>query len=160
MDEKITEFAKSLPITAKTVRNRLGLLDLDEDVPCYVHEMSLPEAKLLALRENLERSDLTPMEEARAFYENLISEKIHKSELTKSTATIAKANKTGVEPKRGGTVIPKFGFDVQEISKLAKSIGVSQSHVRVRLYLLYLPEEIQTMLDNETLFIREAKILS
>ena len=82
-----------------------------------------------------------------AFYENLISEEeVHKSNLTKSTSAIAKSD---IEPKQGGTVITKFDFDARGIPKLAKTIGASQAHIYRRLNFLYLPEAIQTMLDNE-----------
>ena len=94
------------------------------------------------------------MEEARAFYENLRGTL---PKPTKSTSVIAE---TYIEPKREEPIITKLGIDARERGKLAKILGVSDSHMKKRLYLLYLPEEIQTMLDNEKIHVREAYMLN
>lgn len=107
------------------------------NIPCYIREMDDQTAKLYSLIENLERANLTPMEEARAFVTYLDWE-IHTPDL---------------EP-------PKRDVELEKrVAKFATQIPISKATIVNRLKLLYLPPNVQTMLENESLYLGEAETI-
>ena len=102
-----------------------------KDVECNVVELSDAQARLVSLVENIQRENLTKMEEARAYAINLGIDFSNFLNL-KSFFNNTKNKKTS---------IPKF----------AKKIGKSTTTVYLRLYLLFLSKNIKDALENEQL---------
>ncbi len=107
----------------------INLILLDS-IPCLIVEATDQQAKLLALTENLERQNLNPIEEARAFV-NILDWNLLNLKDTKY--------QKGMEKK---------------IKELGKNIGMSSVTIYNRLNLLYLPKEVQVMVEN---YNREAR---
>ncbi len=114
------------------VCKKLGL----KSIPAMILPLTDEEAKLLSITENLERANLTPMEEARAFADYL-----HWDE---------QAHFEGSRKPEGLSIL-KY---------LAESIPVSIDNIRNRLRFLHLPKSLQTSIDNGTLKIKVGEILS
>lgn len=112
-------------------------------IPCYIREMDDKEAQLLALTENLERADLSPMEEARAMANYL--DYTPSSEIENYQMIVLKTQKKGDLDTR--------------IEKLAKKIPPEKNTVYRRLKLLDLHTKVQTMVDNKNINIAEAETL-
>lgn len=98
------------------------------EVECYVRTLNDEQAKLISLVENIQRQNLTPMEESRAYAINL-----------------------GIN---FGTFVNLQTFSNRKtqdgkIKKLAEKIGKSPSTVYKRLHLLFLPEDIQNAIEAE-----------
>ncbi|MEE9379529.1 MAG: ParB/RepB/Spo0J family partition protein [Candidatus Lokiarchaeia archaeon] len=101
-----------------------------ESIPCLIVKATDQQAKLLALTENLERQDLNPIEEARAFANYLAwnSSSLNDSKHQKNMKT--------------------------KIDIFSKKIGMGSITIYKRLNLLELPEEVQIMVEN---YNREAR---
>lgn len=104
----------------------LKKLNIDE-VECHVKNLSDDQAKLISLIENIQRQNLTPMEEARAYAINL---GINFSKWENLYSHTTKREHTG-------------------LTAFSKKIGKSSKTVRNRIYLLFLPEDIQDAIEAE-----------
>ena len=100
------------------------------EVECHVRELTDAEAKLVSLIENIQRENLTPMEEARAYAINLGFE----FEKFENFQTYFDRS------KRDG-----------KIKVFADKIGKSDRTIYTRLYLLSLPKPIQAAIENPEL---------
>lgn len=105
-------------------------------IPAMIRRLSDEEAKLLSITENLERSDLTPIEEARAFAKYL----------------------NWNEQKAFEGIHQNDGFQV-ELVQLANHLPITDKTVRNRLSLLHIPESLQIRVEQETLPIKWAEVL-
>lgn len=104
-------------------------------LPALIRDLTDEEAKLLSITENLERSNLTPIEEARAFQDYLgWDEQVH------------------FEGKR------QAGTE-RSLVTLAESLPLSESTMKYRLSLLHLPESLQTRVEQDTLGIKIAQVI-
>lgn len=98
------------------------------DVECHIMNLTDEQAKRVSLIENIQRHNLTPMEEARAYAINLGFD-FEKFENFRTYFD---------RSKRDG-----------KIQKFAKEIGKSDGTIYKRLYLLSLPEPIQDAIEAE-----------
>ena len=115
------------------VCKNLGL----KSIPAMILPLTDEEAKLLSITENLERADLTPMEEARSFADYLQwDEQDH------------------FEGKR-----PRQAISA-ELQILADKLPMSMRTISNRLNLLHLPETIQISIDQKTLPITIGEVLT
>jgi ParB-like chromosome segregation protein Spo0J len=109
-------------------------------VPCTVREMDDEIAMMLAYKENMEREQLSPMDDAGWFFEML--------EL--KTEQLFSPLESGTRPK-GGSPLP--GESNPQVAALGKKLNISPRLIRNRLPLLALPSELQdlatrTFFDN------------
>ncbi|MFC1659244.1 ParB/RepB/Spo0J family partition protein [Pseudomonadota bacterium] len=93
-----------------------------KEVPVIIKNMEDKDALALAIIENVQREDLSPMEEALG-YKRLAEE---------------------------------FNYTQNDISQ---KVGKSRSHISNLLRLLTLPDEVQTMIDENIISIGHAKLL-
>jgi len=114
-----------------------------KEIPCYIRELNDKEAKLLALTENLERADLTSMEEARAYANYLNYTPLSK---------IDNADFSIMQRQKKGNLVAR-------IKELAIQIPPEYDTIKRRLKLLDLPNKIQIMVDREDITMIEAETL-
>lgn len=105
-------------------------------IPALIRDLTDDEARLLSITENLERSDLTPIEEARAFQIYL-----------------------------GWNEQLSFEDGRQEglrtlVDKLSGKLPIASNTIYNRLSLLHLPENLQTRVEQDTLKIKVAEVIS
>lgn len=105
-------------------------------IPALILDLTDDEARLLSITENLERSDLTPIEEARAFQIYLGWDEQNHFE-------------DGQLP--GVTAL---------VQSLASKLPISERTVFNRLSLLHLPESLQINVEQGTLKIKVAEVIS
>lgn len=98
------------------------------EVECHMKSLTDEQAKLISLIENIQRENLTPMEEARAYAINL-----------------------GIDFETFLNLETFFSKKIQDgkIKNLANRVGKSPATVYNRLYLLFLPEAIQDAIEVE-----------
>ncbi len=107
------------------MRRYYALKDLKiDDVECNVLELTNPKAKLVSLVENIQRDNLSAMEEARAYAINL--------------------NLNFEKSKDFSTLFDEKKY-IKGIGDFATKIGKSHTTVHSRLRLLTLPEDIQSV---------------
>ena len=106
-----------------------------KSIPVMVKKLSDEEAKIASLTENLERANLTFIEEARAF-----------------------ANILGWEEQYSFEDGRQEGLR-QLVDELASKIQVSDTTIYHRLSLLHLPESLQIRVEQETLGIKVAEVI-
>lgn len=95
-------------------------------IPCLVRKMDDKEARLVSMTENLERADLTPIEEARAYADYLDWD----------------------EQKAFEGKLPKVSSGLK---LLAENLPIGKATIYKRLNLLLLPLSTQTMIEQGTL---------
>lgn len=105
-------------------------------IPAMILELSDEQAMLLSITENLERSELTPIEEARAFKAYL-----------------------GWDGQKA------FEGDRQEglrqlVDKLSEQLPISDATIYHRLSLLHLPESLKIRVEQNTLKIKIAETIA
>jgi len=105
-------------------------------IPALIRDLTDDEARLLSITENLERSDLTAVEEARAFQVYL-----------------------------GWDEQKSFDGDRQEglralVHELASKLPINDKTIYNRLSLLHLPESLQIRVEQGTLKIKVAEVIS
>lgn len=106
-------------------------------IPAMVLELSDEQAILLSITENLERADLTPIEQARAFQAYLGWDEQKSFE--------------GRNQREGFQDILVY---------FADQVGVSKDTVYHRLHFLHLPESLQTQVEQGTLKIKVAEAIA
>jgi ParB family transcriptional regulator, chromosome partitioning protein len=111
----------------------LGNLNNGKKVPVNIVDVDDHHALILSFTENFERANFTPMEEARFF---------------------AKALGTT------GSIGPIPNHGTKEVIALSKEIPSSPATIERRLSLLALPQEVQTMVENDELLLGVAEIIS
>lgn len=137
------------------------------EVPTNVVEADDEKARLIALSENLERSDLTPVEEAKAFAE-YVDVAVSKDDVEGLEEADVGVNKPKGERGQYTTNFEDYvgyikGSDgtictirvptekSQSVKEASDKIpGVTPKQVQDRLELLLLPNSIQQAIDNET----------
>lgn len=147
----------------------------DYEVPVQVVEADDEKARLIALSENLERSDLTPVEEAKAFAEyvdvSVSNETVGVLKDSEETIHIRKGDESGLvnfgvyvgyikgdKPQNMRIVLPTE--DGQSMQKASDKIpGVTTRQIRSRLELLLLPNDLLEAVDNGTLKKSVARVL-
>jgi len=115
------------------VAKRLGLTT----IPCMVKELTDKEARLLSITENLERADLTVMEEACWFADYLEWDEQGHFEGKKPKTEMYRLTDT-----------------------LTSMISMSRDTVYKRLSLLHLPEKLQIRVDQGTLKVKCAEAIA
>ena len=75
-----------------------------ETIPCFVREYSDQEAREIALVENIQREDLTPVEEAHKIHLEYISDKLTVSPALLSAKIASIKNLQAEYPRRGGSL--------------------------------------------------------
>ncbi|GAG99098.1 unnamed protein product, partial [marine sediment metagenome] len=105
-------------------------------VPAMIRILDDEEARLLSITENLERADLTPIEEARSFADYLGWDEQHHFEDGQQKGILAL------------------------VQGLAASIPMSEKTIYNRLNLLHLPESLQVRVEQETLQVKVAQVIS
>ena len=107
-----------------------------KEIPAMVKILTDEEAIILSITENLERSDLTPMEEARAFQVCLGWDEQHHFEdgRTEGLRTL--------------------------VDELSEKLPMSRNTIYNRLSLLHLPESLQTKIDQGQLTIKTAEAIT
>jgi len=108
-----------------------------KSIPALIKELSDDEAKLVSLTENLERADLTPMEEARSFADYLKWDE--------------QAHFEGRRPPQDTSA---------KLQMLAGKLPISERTITTRLNLLHLPETLQIALDQKVIFVTVGEVLS
>lgn len=106
-------------------------------IPAMVLELSDEQAILLSITENLERADLSPIEEAKSFQVYLGWDEQRYFE--------------GRRPRQDISAL---------VQKLANKLPVSERTIRNRLSLLHLPDSLQTQIEQKTLEIKVAQAIS
>lgn len=113
------------------MRRYYALKDLKtKEVECVVRELNDNQANLVALIENIQRENLNPMEEARAYALNL-----------------------GINHTDSVGIPTSSDSQIEGIGKFAKSIGKHRDTIYRRLYLLTLPVKIQTTIEKKKIHI-------
>lgn len=154
-DARMNELQKSIGnqgiVTAITVRPLNGKYEVVagmrrylaakaaglKEIPAMVKTLTDKEAMILSITENLERADLTPVEEARAFQVCL-----------------------GWDEQRAFRgVYQNDGFQVRLI-ELESNIPMHKDTIRNRLSLLHLPETLQIKIEHGQLTIKTAEALT
>jgi ParB family chromosome partitioning protein len=133
-------------------RRLLALRELYDDshgVEVSVHDVDEHDARMLALAENLERKDLTPMQEARAFAEEV---NVSEEQTYREYVNTLKAH----EPLADLQVPTKQSTDVKELSDRT---GRSVTNIHERLSFLLLPQEAQQWIDDGDLTKRAARLI-
>ncbi len=115
------------------MRRYYALQDLGvKEIECSVKEIDNKDAIDLAFMENLQRENLTPIEEAKMFLTRLkMFPKYQK--LSDSSSN--------------------FRFNSELIKSLSKLYSISEGTIRNRLSLLILPEELQNDVENNELLL-------
>jgi len=115
------------------MRRYYALQDLGvKEIECSVKEIDEKNAIDLAFMENLQRENLTPIEEAKMFLTRLkMFPKYQK--LSDSSSS--------------------FRYNSELIKKLSKLYSISEGTIRNRLSLLILPEELQNNIENNELLL-------
>ncbi|KKK54713.1 hypothetical protein LCGC14_3081940, partial [marine sediment metagenome] len=110
------------------MRRYYALQDLGvEEIECSVKEIDDKDAIDLAFMENLQRENLTPIEEAKMFLTRL---------------------KMFPEYQKLSDSSSNFRYNSELIKKLSKLYSISEGTIRNRLSLLILPEELQNNVEN------------
>jgi len=112
----------------------LGHINNGEKVPCNVVDVDDHQAIILSFTENFERSDFSAIEEARFF-----------------------AKALGIDPPSIEGIPDHKGKAIQDLSK---EIPSSPATIERRLMLLALPDEIQTMIEQNNILLGVAEIIS
>lgn len=109
------------------MRRYYALKDLKtKEVECDVKELNDEQAKLIALIENIQRENLNPMEEARAYALNL-----------------------GIDYTDDAEISAFQDSRIEGIGKFGEEIGKDTGTIRGRLYLLTLPGKIQDAIEKK-----------
>jgi len=134
-----------------TLRSRCLRRQEKEEAPCMVEDLTREEAIRICIQENLQRSDLTPIEEAGAFYQ-LIAEKIRLNFLKENNI-----GPRGLTPTQNQNLekeydqIWSFSRKKREVKEVADNLKISASTISNRLHLLILPDEIQKAINFKKL---------
>jgi ParB-like chromosome segregation protein Spo0J len=122
--------------------------DGNHEVPCYVRNVEDAEAKWIALAENLDREELTPIEEAKAYAQYVTvsddSEDVPFDEYIEE----GKASDASLE-------VPTEKNS--SVKSLAERINPNEPEIRDRLKLLVLPDEVQTKVEHNELTLKVAQ---
>jgi len=125
--------------------------DGDHEIPCYVRNVDDSKAKWIALAENLDREDLTPIEEAKSYAQYVTVSgdggEIAFDEYIK-----------GVQNGEGTIEIPTNKNP--SVNQLSDRINPGASEISYRLQLLALPDEVQTKVENEDITLKAARIIA
>lgn len=111
----------------------LGYLNNGKKVPVNIIDVDDHQAIILSFTENFERSDFSPIEEARFFAKAL---------------------------NIPSTAIDVHGTKNQAVQALSKEIPSSPATIERRLMLLALPEQVQTMIEQNNILLSVAEIIS
>lgn len=105
-------------------------------IPALIRELTDDEARLLSITENLERSDLTPIEEARAFqiYLGWDEQKAFEGDRQEGLRTL--------------------------VDELSGKLPIASNTIYNRLSLLHLPESLHIRIEQETLKIKVAEVIA
>lgn len=143
-------------------------LDYDQPIPINVLDVDVEQAKLIALTENLEREQLTPMEEAQAFGE-FVDIEVPRSDAEKMDGIEFRIEEdaqgrdryyvnyrdyieyiNGEEEERSSvTSIRSPSASSASAQEAANTIpGVTAGHIQHRLQILLLPTELRSAVDN------------
>ena len=113
------------------MRRYYALQDLGiKEVECSVKKIDDTKAIDIAFMENLQREDLTPIEEAKMFLTRL--------RIFPEYQKLADSNSN-------------FQYNSELIKKLSKLYSISEGTIRKRVSLLNLPEELQNAVENNEL---------
>lgn len=127
------------------------LYDEDHEIPTYVRDVDDEQAKWIALAENLDREDLTPIEEAKAYAKYVTievdGEQVPYDEYIK-----------GGQATEGRVEVPSEKND--SVKELADRINPGAKEIFRRLELLTLPEDVQAKVVNETLLLTAARVIA
>jgi len=110
----------------------LGQIKNGEKIPVNQVKVDDKQAKILSISENTARQNLSPVEEGKAY-----------------------ANYLQIDFCSSGTKLPSHGNP--DITELSKHIGVGEETISRRVSLLFLPEDIQNMIENNILPTRKAE---
>jgi len=127
------------------------LYENDFEVPCVVREMDDDEAELAAFKENVDRKDLTALEEA-WFYAGRVdithdSEEISYEEYIKEVKSTRRVLSVPSRKSSG-------------VTELSEKINVGHGKIAKRIELLLLPETVQEMVTDGTLKKQPARIIA
>jgi len=111
----------------------LGHINNGSKIPINIVDVDDYHARLLSFKENKDRSDFTPIEYARFYWDTLLEKH---GELT----TFPSENK-------------------KEVKELSAEIDESAYMISNRIYLLALPEKIQTMIESNDILLGVAEII-
>ncbi len=115
------------------MRRYYALQDLGiKEVECSIKNIDDTKAIDLAFMENLQREDLTPIEEAKMFLTRL--------KIFPEFQKLADSNSN-------------FHYNSELIKKLSKLYSISEGTIRNRVSLLNLPEELQNAVENNELLL-------
>jgi len=123
----------------------------DKPVPCDEHDLTDEEAREYCLVENLDREDLTPVEEAWGFAENIVVDYGGEEQ------TYAEYIKEYL-PREARLFVPTG--DNKTVESLASKISPSPGTVNDRLRLLVLPPEVHESIENGDLQVGVARTIA
>lgn len=136
-----------------------GLYDDDHRVGVTVREMTDEEAEWAAIKENVERRDLTPIEEGRAFAQKVTrtvcvdcggavvyaNQSIHDGHDTKEVSFAEYVSLYRQSDIVGDISIPTD--DASGVADVAERIGQEPSYIADRLAFITLPDDVQTLVE-------------
>jgi len=117
------------------------LYDDDYEVECTVRDLSDKEARTYSLRENLNREELTPMEQATG-YADLITVEVNEKEVTYKEYV----NDKSLTLDADSLHVPTQNHS--SVKELAEQFEPSPQTIHERLSFLLLPEEAQEWIDS------------
>lgn len=127
--------------------------DDDRPVEVVVKDVDDETARRMALKENVEREDLTTMEEAWAFAREI------KVDIDGTRFNFAEVHGNEVG-QVGYDSIPSIGAQNSDVQEVADSIGKSGDYVAQRVSFLTLPEDVHPLIDAGDLTKRAARMLA
>jgi ParB family chromosome partitioning protein len=130
---------KDYEIIAGERRYRAAEIAELKSAPCVVRDVDEPEARRIQIVENLQREDITPLEESQAFQDLLKAKGDHIVDISES-ASVADGN--------GGYKLDKFAKPSHTVEALAKELGKSKEYVYGRLKLLKLGKVARKSLEQ------------
>jgi ParB family chromosome partitioning protein len=123
----------------------------DEPVPCDEHDLTDEEAREYCLVENLDREDLTSVEEAWGYAENIIVDYADEEQTYAEYIKDALARDASIAaPSRRNS----------QVKQLAQKVSPSEGTIKDRLFLLSLPENVLEMIESKRLPLEPARVIS
>lgn len=122
-------------------------------IEVVVRDVDDETARRLALKENIEREDLTDMEEASAFAREIAIETADGSIISFEEAWSDPLN-----PRLENISYPSSSNG--DIKSLAENLGVSASYVADHILYITLPEPVQNAIDERNLTKRAARMIA